>query len=322
MTGGIGNVSPTIAINALETHAELIRTELRMQLQSGPVQADWLEGLLGQGTLSSCGLLLLLAGEAADADHEALLAAAVAMELLGASVRLHDGIPSGPKVRPLAHAPYDTEEIGDYLLARALRIVSTLPRKSFRTFAELLEGLMDAKIRGGQENTMLHVSEQEYLERTYAKSAVLLATACKMGAGLGSAEASVVEALTAFGYAVGMAWQIREDWLACGSEGGSGETPLFLDIDLAQLPLPVVHSLQHSARTRSLFALQAPAATRWAFPRHPLLRCLQESGSLDYSADLARTYVLKAKASLAGLPASLPKCLLLDAANTLLEPLE
>jgi len=268
-------MTPPVTTNAWQAHIEQIRNEWQIMLRQAPVPADVLaDWLLDEGT-RGCGLLLLLAGEVAGAEGELLVRAAASTELFASALELHDRAarrPAGSRGVPLPPT-LDPVLIGDFLYVRALSQVARLPGTVFQTFAELSEQLVDAKLRVKGGDHVIGLSELGYLEQVYSKSAALFATCCRMGAELGQPEPQVIEALTAYGYSLGMALQMCED--------------------LQEL---------HTSRLR------------WPATAHDL--------DPERTLDLARSYVLKARASLSGLPASLPKCLLLDYANALLEPMD
>lgn len=365
----------TTALEPLQSRVAWVRQELRATLAAFEPAGPWDEDLELCNGLHA--LLVWLAGEAAEVPHEDLLPAAAAMELLHHAVSVRDERPASVSV------------------ARAFSLIAKTTPDSVQSFAELAEQLVTGKWRRHTRVDLWHMTEQAYLEEVYSKSALLLATSCKIGASLGplgSCPSQMREALTAYGYSLGMAWQIQEDlhallgadgWRqAFGREGrgragagkergsrvstGGGDAggaplrgtaaafqypshrtgtvakagamvprlgwnsgastwlgqPRVLGASWEQdtLPLPVIHSLQHSERTRWLLL---SSRTHRRPISHPLLvRCLQDSGSLQYTRSVTRAYVKKAKASLSALPSSLAKCQLLDVANSLLESVE
>ena len=318
--------------DAIEGRVLLVQKELRAILLEARALPEWMVDDLFTDT-ENClrALLVLLAGEAADAEPEHVMQAAVSLELLYWANRLHDLLVDAELRRrgawegwTGAHGGLDPVLLGDFLFTRGLSQVAKLPVPVFRIFSALTEQLILAKIhvRDGMASG-LETTEREYLERAYAKSAVLLATGCKVGARLGGSPSEVKEALTSYGYSLGMALQIQQD-LQELMQGGPGTgrvgTAVFYNLHDKVLPLPVIHSMQNSSAMRKLLSSRFTSLRPVA--RNSLLRCLEASGSIAYTLSVAQSYLSKARASLSAVPASEAKGLLLDLVDTLAEQMK
>ena len=175
-------------------------------------------------------LLALASGALFDADEDALLAAAVAVELIHAYSLVHDDLPSMDddalrRGQPTVHVAFDEATAvlaGDALqslafdvLARAsvdpaiaVALVRTLARASGAT--GMCGGqALDIDATGGRQAVDLRA-----LERLHAmKTGALIRASVRMGALCGRADAQALTRLDCFADALGLAFQVRDDIL-------------------------------------------------------------------------------------------------------------
>ncbi len=175
-------------------------------------------------------LLVLASGALFDADEEALLSAAVAVELIHAYSLVHDDLPSMDddalrRGQPTVHVAFDEATAvlaGDALqslafdvLARAavdpaiaVELVRTLARASGA--AGMCGGqALDVDATGSRELVDLRA-----LERLHAmKTGALIRASVRMGALCGRADADALARLDRFADALGLAFQVRDDIL-------------------------------------------------------------------------------------------------------------
>ncbi len=172
-------------------------------------------------------LAALLAGEA---DEDAIVRAALVMELTHVASLYHDDVMDEAQLRrgaPSANQRWDNTVailVGDYLFARASSIVATLGTEYVKlqaqTFARLVQGQI-AETRGPLpgEDLLTH-----YLGVLADKTGSLIAASTIFGgmvAGLGENE---LRALDAYGEEIGVVFQLSDDLLDIASDS-SGKTP-------------------------------------------------------------------------------------------------
>ena len=168
-------------------------------------------------------LLLLLGCDAFCGNMEDALGPAYGIELFHNFTLIHDDIMDEAKIRrgrPTLHEQFGEGTAilaGDFLLILAYRYLSKVNPKILpsvldtfnKTAIQIIEGqVMDA----GFENTQ-HVKESEYLRMIECKTSVLLASSLKIGALIGNASVQDQEHLYQFGLNLGLAFQIKDDWL-------------------------------------------------------------------------------------------------------------
>jgi len=174
-------------------------------------------------------VLCLAAAEACGGDRAEALPAACALELMHTYSLVHDDLPCMDdddlrRGRPTCHKVYGEGMAvlcGDALLTEAF-IVLTKTKGTERypvgkMVAELAETGGSRKLIGGQvldlEGEGKTLSLEELVRIHEAKTAALLTSSVRLGAMSANATDDQLEALTRFGYALGLAFQVIDDIL-------------------------------------------------------------------------------------------------------------
>lgn len=162
--------------------------------------------------------------------------------------------------------------------------------------------------------TRKDVTEEEYMRMVEKKTAVLFATAVKMGATLSGANNDLARSLWDFGRMTGVGFQIYDDVIDLitpeeilgKAQGG--------DIIEGKRTLIVIHALSKGV---TIDALGKSNATRSEVSA--ALTALKESGSIDYAMNKALNFVEEGKSSLKLLPDSEAKKILIGLADYMIE---
>ncbi|HTW97463.1 MAG TPA: polyprenyl synthetase family protein [Acidimicrobiales bacterium] len=132
---------------------------------------------------------------------------------------------------------------GDFLLARSAEIAASLGTEIAALIAGTLGRLCQGQVAELRAAFRVDRSEADYLAAIADKTAALMSTACRIGGITAGLDASLVDALTAYGEALGMVFQVRDDVLdIVASEEELGKEP---GQDLAEgiYTLPVQRAL-------------------------------------------------------------------------------
>ena len=254
-------------------------------------------------------MLALLAAQLGDPTAPEVTRAAVVCELTHLATLYHDDVMDEAAVRrgaPSANSRW-TNSIailtGDLLFARASDLLADLGPEAVRIQAQTFERLVTGQIKetvGAQpgEDPIDH-----YLGVLADKTGSLVATSARFGARFAGVEASLVEALTAFGEEVGVAFQISDDLLDIVSQGGaSGKSP-GTDLREGIATLPALFALAgddpDEARLRELVAAPISDDADHA----EALALLRSSRSLARANEVLAEYADRARARLDGVPA-------------------
>jgi octaprenyl-diphosphate synthase len=246
-----------------------------------------------------------------------------ALEYLHAATLLHDDLVDGAALRrgkPAAHLKYGSSVavlVGDFLLARALSVsAATGSAKIVRLLAELTEQMSQGEVHQLMRKGDVRLTENEYFDVIRRKTAVLFETACRVSAVLADAPEERESALAAYGYNLGMAFQIADDlfdYTAATPELGK---EIGADLREGKLTLPLIHALGHAPaadREWMVAVVQNPGFTADDF--HRLVDRLRCFGSIRYAETAAEGFIATAKAALAAFPPSASLATMLDIAD-------
>ena len=164
-------------------------------------------------------VLMMMAYELWKDDSDAILPQAVALETYHNFTLLHDDVMDNADVRrghPTVHKKWNENTAilsGDNMLVLAFKWMQCPYPEVLSTFTQTA-----IEINHGQQydvdfETRDDVTEEEYLEMIRLKTSVLLACAVKIGALLAEAPSQDVENLYRFGEAIGLAFQLQDDYL-------------------------------------------------------------------------------------------------------------
>ena len=188
-------------------------------------------------------LLVLAASEAVDGNPEAALRAACAVELIHAYSLVHDDMPCMDndvlrRGKPTVHVQYGQAQAllaGDALQALAFELLAPegqgVPAQVQATLCRLLaRAAGHTGMAGGQAIDLASVGrllgEDELREMHRRKTGALLQASVMMGVACGTAGASAQSALSAYGAAVGLAFQVVDDMLDVTADTATlGKTP-------------------------------------------------------------------------------------------------
>jgi len=174
-------------------------------------------------------VLCLAAAEACGGEISSALAPACAVELMHTYSLVHDDLPAMDdddlrRGRPTCHKVYGEGMAvlcGDALLTESFIVLAkTMPTKRYgaRDFiSELAETGGSRKLIGGQvmdlEGEGKKLTKRDLIRIHEAKTAALLTSSMRLGAMTANASPAKLEALSMFGHALGLAFQVIDDIL-------------------------------------------------------------------------------------------------------------
>ncbi|HEX9696306.1 MAG TPA: polyprenyl synthetase family protein [Actinomycetota bacterium] len=290
----------------LDIRGELegVEAGLRAAVDSAqPLVRDAAGHVLAGGGKRFRPMLTLLCGRLGDYDAHSkpVAACGVAIELTHLATLYHDDVMDEAAVRrsrPSANARFDNRVAilaGDWLFARASAIAADLGTYPSRILADTIADVCEGQIMESEHTGSPDQNVDRYLETIKRKTAALLATSCHLGAWLAGAPTAVVEAVTAFGEALGIAFQLADDVLDITGED-SGKVP-GTDLREGVWTLPVLATLAGDLAgapqlRRAIDGEDYEAA----------LALLRGNGSTDRALQTAASWERRAVDSLAPLP--------------------
>jgi geranylgeranyl diphosphate synthase type I len=249
--------------------------------------------------------LALLSSEAVGGDPGDAAGVAAAIELIHTFSLIHDDIMDDDEIRrgePAVHVLWGEPMAilaGDVLFSKAFEAV--IRNGDSEMVKEALAVVVDScvKICEGQALDMgfeerLDVTEEEYMEMIYKKTAVLIAAATKAGAIMGGGSPQEIAALEDYGRCIGLAFQIHDDYLDVVSDEESLGKPVGSDIAEGKMTLMVVKALERASekdRERLISILGSGDEKLVA----EAIEIFERYGATEYAHAVALDYVRMAK---------------------------
>ena len=167
--------------------------------------------------------LAMIACELFGGKAQEIAPAAMALEVFHNFTLLHDDVMDHAEVRrgrPTVHVKWNENTAilsGDQMLIEAYKLLSGVPADKLPTVLQLFNKMATEICEGQQYDvdfeSQEHVAIEEYLKMIRLKTAVLLATALKMGSYIAGASTEQQDMLYEFGINIGLAFQIQDDIL-------------------------------------------------------------------------------------------------------------
>jgi octaprenyl-diphosphate synthase len=143
------------------------------------------------------------------------------------------------------------------------------------------------------------VSEAEYYDLIFRKTACLFSVSMQLGAALAGAEPAQEEALARYGRAVGLAFQIVDDVLDLTATEEVLGKPVASDLREGKTTLPVIHSMDHgTAADRDLIRQVLDDGGFDRASREQIQEILHRNGSVEYAMAAADRYAEQARKAL------------------------
>jgi len=133
--------------------------------------------------------------------------------------------------------------VGDYLLAKGLFIsVESQQIELLKILSATVKNMSEGELLQIQKARKLDIVEDVYYDIIRQKTASLIAASCSIGAATVSKNPDMVSLMYAYGEAIGMAFQIKDDLFDYGTKDIG--KPLGIDIKEKKMTLPLIHVLQ------------------------------------------------------------------------------
>lgn len=305
------------AFNLVQTELALVEEKMRMQAEHDlPDLRAALDHLLKSGGKRIRPTLTLLVGKMLKGDLEQLVTLGAAIEMLHTATLVHDDLIDASLLRrgiPTINSqwsPAATVLTGDYLFAKAAKLASeadSLP--AMRLFAETLAVIVNGEItqmfskRKYVLNGDLHKeNHQDYFERIHAKTASLFHTSTAVAALVSPVAAEIVQAAGAYGYNVGMAFQIVDDVLDFTGDAVKVGKPVGSDLRQGIITLPAIHYLDSLASKEAREAMLKVVEKQQNGDLEAVIEAICESPAIEQAIAEARLFAMKAVQNLAPMP--------------------
>lgn len=256
---------------------QAVEAEIGRQLDS-PVSLiqEMGEYIAGAGGKRLRPMLLLLASRVSGYRGPRSVRLGCVVELLHTATLIHDDVVDEAPLRrgrPSANARWGDDAsvlVGDHLYSKSFAmLVRDNDRGVMETLARATVSMTEAEVFQLERKRSGVTTEVDYLRIITQKTASFISACCRIGALLGGIAPPMVEALTRYGLALGVAFQISDD-------------ALDFSADQDRLGKVIGSDLREGKRTLPLIAMLERAAAAEAEEVHALLRRRAlEAGELE-----------------------------------------
>lgn len=262
MVQGLDTRALTIYSPILE-QLSLVEERLRDLADSSiPELEPLLEHALSHGGKRVRPALTLLASNICPLSSESPIKMATGVELLHLATLIHDDTVDDADTRrgqASVSGRWGKEVavlLGDYLFATSATLVcDTGNLRVVRRFAETIMELASGELIEYFNTFNPQQELDRYYDRIYRKTASLFRTASETGAVLSAASEDQIQALSSYGYNIGMAFQVVDDLLdILGDEAELGK-PVGNDLRQGVLTLPSIMLMQRYPEENPIPAL-------------------------------------------------------------------
>ena len=209
---------------------------------------------------------------------------------------------------------------GDFLLARASEIAASLGTEVAGLLARTIGRLCEGEVGQLRRTFDTERTEPEYLRSIEGKTASLFAASARIGALVAGLPRGAVDALTDWGLAFGLAFQIYDDVLDLTATEAELGKPTGHDLVEGVYTLPVLRTLAGGGTAadelRDLLGRPIGGAEL-----DKALAIVRSGGGVASAGATAREYAVRARGAVEALEPTAARVALADAADALLEVL-
>lgn len=209
--------------SVLKSYAEEELNKLKHTHSDNPKLYEPLSYMIEMGGKRLRPVLTLAACEAFGGKASHAISPALGIEVFHNFSLIHDDIMDNAPLRrgmPTVHEKWGINTgilSGDLLLIKSYELISGIHpavlAKAFKIFNHTAVLVCEGQQRDMDFETRDSVSEEEYLQMILQKTGVLLGAAIEIGALAGGASEEDAAAMYEFGCEIGVAFQIKDDWL-------------------------------------------------------------------------------------------------------------
>src|SRR5690625_255058 len=246
-------------------------------------------------------VFVLLSGKFGDFNMDEIKTIAVSLELIHMATLVHDDVIDEASLRrgkPTIKHHYGNRVAmytGDYILARALESITMIEKPAIhQSLSEAIVEVCIGEIEQIKDKYNTNQNIRHYLRRIKRKTALLIATSCKLGAISAGLSENHIRKLYKYGYYIGMSYQIIDDILDFTSTSKVLGKPSGNDLRQGNITLPVLIAMedQHFAKTIT-DVFQNPSEISDEDVKG-LINKINQSDVIEQSYQLSEKYLFKA----------------------------
>lgn len=264
--------------------------------------------ILAKGKLLRPSLFLLSAQFGKGYNSAQFIPLAAAIEILHMATLIHDDIIDAGQIRrgsPTLNNRFGSEIAllaGDDLFAKAFLLFSQDNNPLVvQTMAKVVVSICHGETEQIVSNYNTEMEEENYLSRVGQKTAAFFAANCYLGGIMAETREDINNSLEEYGFNLGMAYQIADDYLDYVGEEKKVGKNLGHDLQQGIITLPIIYALRISPYRLELEEIIKTKKIRGKI----LARAVElviTSSALEYCLEKCQSYLKKAELNLFLLP--------------------
>ena len=230
----------------------------RMFSKHAPLIQQLTNHLINAGGKRLRPLLTLASANICEYDGKYHIHLATTVEFIHTATLLHDDVIDDSLKRrgqPTANKLWDNKSsvlVGDFLFARAFQLmVETGSLKILSSLSNASAEISESEVLQMSLSQNLDASKDQYMQVIRGKTAILFASACEVGGLIAEADKRKTQALRLYGEALGISFQIVDDFLDyAGNKFDLGKN-VGDDFREKKITLPIIFSVENN-KSRNL----------------------------------------------------------------------
>lgn len=303
--------SATSLFSPVEADLRLLTDNLKQLVGARhPILYAAAEHLFGAGGKRLRPAIVLLLSRATMADQEITAKhrrLAEITEMIHTASLVHDDVIDEAELRrgvPTVHSSFGNRIAvlaGDFLFAQSSWYLANLDNLAVvKLLSEVIMDLAEGEIQQGLNRFDTSLSIDAYLEKSYYKTASLIANSSKAAGILSGVSPEMAKNLYGYGRHIGLAFQIVDDILDFTASSEALGKPAGSDLRSGNLTAPVLYALEEKPYLEGL--IEREFAQEGDLEQ--ALGLVADSRGIERSRELAAQHAQQAVEKLADLPAS------------------
>ena len=308
--------------SALEDQMHDVDTliDQRMFSEHAPLIRDLTSHLISAGGKRLRPLLTLASAALYDYKGGYHIHLAAVVEFIHSATLLHDDVIDESLQRrgkPTANILWDNKSsvlVGDFLFSRAFQLmVETGSIAVLDSLSNASAEISESEVLQMSLSQNLETTHKQYMQVIKGKTATLFASACEVGGIISDADDNQVNALQLYGQALGISFQMVDDFLDYAGDKSDLGKNIGDDFREKKITLPIIFSLQNDNNDNHKFWKRTLAKGEQDVSDFKTSqKLLRKDGSLEKTRQEALAWAEIAKSQLALLPKGEFNRMLLD----------
>ncbi|PSW15150.1 octaprenyl diphosphate synthase [Photobacterium sanctipauli] len=250
-------------------------------------------------------MLAVLGARALGYEGDKHTTAAAFVEFIHTATLLHDDVVDESDMRrgkATANAMFGNAAsvlVGDYIYTRSFQMMTSL--RSLRILdimSEATNVIAEGEVQQLMNCNDPNTTEASYMQVIYSKTARLFEAATQISAILAEAPSDIETAMQDYGRYLGTAFQLIDDVLDYNADGEEMGKNVGDDLAEGKPTLPLLHAMHHGNTEQAAMIREAIEKGNGLDKLEPILACMNEVGSLEYTQKRAEEEAEKAIACL------------------------